>query len=119
MECDRHHRIRRALVSVFVGATVALTVGYFAARAWARPAKVTWEAEKPTVREDPWVVKSASATEKTKRLVAGDAYIRHPMLWPPKGRPKDAKVAPAQLVYEFNVPSTEVYYFWARVYWYD
>jgi hypothetical protein len=102
---------------VLVGAAIVLGAGQFAARAWARPIKVTWEAEKPVKRDDAWLIKSASKTDKSKRLVAGEGYVRHPMLWPPKGRPKDAKVPPAQLIYEFSVPSTGVYYFWAKVYW--
>ena len=119
MQVKRHHRIARALWAASVGAAVALGVGWLAARAWAGPARVTWEAEKPSKREDPWAIESASKTEKRKRLVAGDAYIWHPMLWPPKSRPKNAKVPPKQLVYEFNVPTTGVYYCWAKTWWYD
>jgi hypothetical protein len=119
MQHDRHHRLKRAFLAGFVGVSVTLGVGYLAARAWAAPIKVTWEAEKPIKREDPWMVKSASKNEKSKKLVAGDAYIRHPMLWPPKEKPKDAKMPPVQLVYEFKVPATATYYFWAKTYWYD
>jgi hypothetical protein len=116
MGYPRHDLISRAL-AVVLCVVVALGVGLFAARAWARPIKVTWEADQPLKQEDPWTKYSASKSDKTKLVAAGDSYIRYNMLWPPKERPKDAKVPPAQLVYEFDVPSTDVYYFWAKVYW--
>ena len=119
MRHDRQHRTHSALLAALVGAAVALGAGYFAGPAWAVPTKVAWEAEKPIKREAPWMIKSASKYEKKKKLVAGDAYVRHPMLWPPKQRPKDAKVPPKRLVYEFTVPKTGTYYFWAKTWWYD
>lgn len=113
MRHKRHHRIARAVLA----AVIALGAGWSAAPVWAPPIKVAWEAEKPIKRDDLWVIRSASKTEKKKGLVAGDAYIRYNMRWAPKERPKDAKVPPARLAYEFSVPSTGVYYFWAKVYW--
>jgi hypothetical protein len=113
------YRNHRALGAGLVAAGVALGALGLGWSAWAAPIKVIWEAEKPVKREDPWLVKEASKNEKENHLVADDAYIRHPMLWAPKTRPKDAKLAPTLVVYEFNVPATGTYYFWAKTWWYD
>ena len=119
MRHNQQHQARRLFFAALAGTAVALGAGCFADGAWAVPTKVTWEAEKPANREAPWTVKAASKNDIKKKLVAGTGYIRHPMLWPPKERPKDAKVPPKRLVYEFTVPKTATYYFWAKVWWYD
>jgi hypothetical protein len=114
-----HSGASRTILAALTGISVVLGAACWAGPAWAVPTKVTWEAEKPVKREDPWMIKSASKNEKKHKLVAGDSYIRHPMIWPPKSKPKDAKLDPTLLVYEFTVPRTDTYYFWAKTWWYD
>ena len=96
---------RRGLVACLAVVAVLVGVWVTGAPAAARPTKVAWEAEKPIERDDRWMIKSEK-DKKRQKLVSGDAYVRHPLLWPPKERPKDAKVPPVQLVYEFTVPAT-------------